>query len=66
MEISKLDMTDEERFDRLKKLEEYILSNRSELNVDGLLDCIQAIYSDCDYPTLRRLKSIENFIQRCK
>ena len=57
---------DDERVERLQKLEDFILSNKSELNVDGLLDCIQAIYTDCDYPTLRGLKCIETFIQRCK
>lgn len=61
-----MEVADLDRNERLRQLEEFILNSQSELNIDGLLDCIQAIYTDCDYPTLRRLKCIENFIQRCE
>ncbi|CAG2115910.1 unnamed protein product, partial [Medioppia subpectinata] len=48
----------------LVELEEHILKHKSELSVDGLLDCVQALVTDCNHPALRRLKNIEAFLQR--
>ncbi|XP_015781078.1 rho-associated protein kinase 1 isoform X1 [Tetranychus urticae] len=55
---------DENRRIRLQELEDCLLNIRSELNVDGLLDCVQAVVTDCDQPALRRLKNIEGFLSR--
>lgn len=55
---------DPDRRQRLLQLENRILEIRSEINVDGLLDTVQALYLDCDHPALRRIKNIESFLQR--
>ncbi|RWS16484.1 rho-associated protein kinase 2-like isoform X1 [Dinothrombium tinctorium] len=57
-------IVDSNRKQRLQELEECLLNNRSELNIDGLLDCLQAIVTDCNHPALRRIKNIEGFLQR--
>ncbi|XP_015914615.1 rho-associated protein kinase 2 [Parasteatoda tepidariorum] len=55
---------DADRRQRLLHLENCIRDVRSEINVDGLLDTVQALYFDCDHPALRRMKNIENFLNR--
>ncbi|CAG2181874.1 unnamed protein product, partial [Oppiella nova] len=57
-------INDQNRRQRLLELEEHILKHKSELSVDGLLDCVQALVTDCNHPALRRLKNIEAFLQR--
>jgi len=59
-----MDLIDTDREYRLQQLEDFILNHQSELSVDSLLDCLQAIYTDCDIPTFRNQKCITNFIQR--
>jgi serine/threonine protein kinase len=51
---------------RYKKLEHRLQDPRDELYVDGLLDAIQAIYHDSDFPSIRREKNYENFLNRFK
>lgn len=56
---------DADRRDRLCQLEETITHPRSVLNVDCLLDTVQALVADCDHPPLKRSKNIESFLNRC-
>jgi hypothetical protein len=39
---------------------------RSIVNVDCLLDAVQALVADCDHPALRKIKNIDAFVNRCK
>lgn len=48
----------------LKTIEEKILDKTGELTIDCLLDCIQALVTDCNHPALKRLKNIDLFLQR--
>uniref|UniRef100_A0A914XAF5 Rho-associated protein kinase let-502 n=1 Tax=Plectus sambesii TaxID=2011161 RepID=A0A914XAF5_9BILA len=50
--------------DRIRELSQALLNPRSDLNADGLLDVLSAVVHDCDYPVLRRIRNIENFISR--
>ncbi|XP_066926217.1 rho-associated protein kinase 2-like isoform X1 [Clytia hemisphaerica] len=49
---------------RYQALEEQIKNPRNELYVEGLLDSITSIYHDCDYPSIRKEKNFENFLNR--
>lgn len=40
------------------------MDKTGELTIDCLLDCIQALVTDCNHPALRRLKNIDLFLQR--
>ncbi|OWA53912.1 Rho-associated protein kinase 1 [Hypsibius exemplaris] len=55
---------DKERRDRLRSLERDLVNARSELNVDCLLDGIQALVTDCAFDAVRRNKNVENFLTR--
>lgn len=55
---------DPDRQQRLDELERRILDQRSEISVDGLLDTIQSLVTDCDHPNLRRIKNVEAFLNR--
>ena len=57
---------DKDRKERLHRLEERIQDNRSIVNVDCLLDAVQAMVSDCDHPAIRKIKNIDAFVNRCK
>ena len=57
---------DKDRKERLRKLEQRIQDNRSIINVDCLLDAVQALVSDCDHPAIRKIKNIDAFVNRCK
>lgn len=48
----------------LRTLEEKIMDKTGELTIDCLLDCIQALVTDCNHPALKRLKNIDLFLQR--
>jgi len=48
----------------LKIIEEKIMDKTGELTIDCLLDCIQALVTDCNHPALKRLKNIDLFLQR--
>ncbi|CAL8285714.1 unnamed protein product [Lota lota] len=55
----------ERRMDnRLNKLEEMIRDPRSAVNLESLLDSINALVLDLDYPALRKNKNIETFLNR--
>ncbi|CAG5866138.1 unnamed protein product [Menidia menidia] len=49
---------------RLKKLEDMIRDPRSAVNLESLLDSINALVLDLDYPTLRKNKNIDTFLTR--
>nr|XP_058956999.1 rho-associated protein kinase 2-like [Pocillopora verrucosa] len=49
---------------RRENLETYIQDPRSELYIDALLDAIQSLVCDCDFPAPRGNKNFENFLQR--
>merc|ERR1719249_193564 len=55
---------DENRLDRLRKLEHRIRDPRSVINVDCLLDAVQALVADCDHPAIRKIKNIDAFVNR--
>lgn len=48
----------------LEVIEERIMDKTGELTIDCLLDCIQALVTDCNHPALKRLKNIDLFLQR--
>ncbi|KAF3844565.1 hypothetical protein F7725_007728 [Dissostichus mawsoni] len=49
---------------RLKKLEDMIREPRSAINLESLLDSLNALVLDLDYPALRKNKNIETFLNR--
>lgn len=57
---------DEDRRKRLQALEDRILDSRSIANVDSLLDTVTALVADCDHDSVKRMKSIEAYTNRCK
>lgn len=57
---------DEDRRLRLRLLEERIQDPRSTVNVDCLLDTVQALVADCDHPSVKRMKNVEAYTNRCK
>lgn len=57
---------DEDRRRRLRALEERIKDPRSVTNIDCLLDTVQALVLDCDHASVKRMKNIEAYMNRCK
>lgn len=57
---------DEDRRRRLRALEERIKDPRSVTNIDSLLDTVQALVTDCDHASVKRMKNIEAYMNRCK
>ncbi|KAK9879534.1 hypothetical protein WA026_006605 [Henosepilachna vigintioctopunctata] len=55
---------DEDRRRRLRILEERIQDPRGIGNIDSLLDTVQALYADCDHPSVKKMKNIEMYINR--
>ncbi|XP_061100119.1 rho-associated protein kinase 2 isoform X2 [Conger conger] len=49
---------------RLKKLEAMIRDPRSAINLESLLDSMNALVLDLDFPALRKNKNIETFLNR--
>ncbi|XP_037342104.2 rho-associated protein kinase 2 isoform X1 [Pungitius pungitius] len=49
---------------RLKKLEDMVRDPRCAINLESLLDSINALVLDLDYPALRKNKNIETFLIR--
>uniref|UniRef100_A0A665W4U0 non-specific serine/threonine protein kinase n=1 Tax=Echeneis naucrates TaxID=173247 RepID=A0A665W4U0_ECHNA len=52
------------RESRLKKLESLMRSPQSALNLETLLDSISALANDLNYPTLRKNKNVDAFLNR--
>lgn len=59
-------MCDDDRRRRLRALEEKIKDPRSVTNIDCLLDTVQALVLDCDHASVKRMKNIEAYMNRCK
>lgn len=57
---------DEDRKRRLRLLEDKIQDPQSKGGIDSLLDTVQALYSDCDHPAIKKLKNVEVYLNRCK
>lgn len=57
---------DEDRRRRLRALEERIKDPRSVSNIDCLLDTVQALVADCEHPSVKRMKNIEAYTNRCE
>lgn len=57
---------DEDRKRRLRFLEERIQDPKSIASMDCLLDTVQALCTDCDYPTIKKVKNVEVYTNRCK
>ncbi|XP_071634031.1 rho-associated, coiled-coil containing protein kinase 2 isoform X1 [Temnothorax longispinosus] len=55
---------DEDRRRRLRALEEKIRDPRSVTNIDCLLDTVQALVTDCDHTSVKRMKNIEAYMNR--
>ncbi|XP_049597119.1 rho-associated protein kinase 2 isoform X1 [Syngnathus scovelli] len=49
---------------RLKKLQDLMRNPRSALNLESLLDSLNAVVLDLDYPALRKNKNIDTFLNR--
>ncbi|CBY20429.1 unnamed protein product [Oikopleura dioica] len=47
-----------------KVLNELLYDKRGKFNVDVLLDCVIALYNDCNAPAIKANSNIKNFIQR--
>lgn len=54
----------EEFRQRYNALEVQMMDVRSPLFIDGVLDCIQNLVLDCNFPVIRKNKTIESFLQR--
>lgn len=57
-------INDEDRKRRLCLLEERIQNPQSAGNIDALLDTVQALYTDCDHPAIKKMKNIEVYLNR--
>lgn len=57
---------DEDRNRRLRMLEDKIKDPRSVSNIDCLLDTVQALVADCDHSSVKRMKNIETYMNRCE
>ncbi|XP_057657147.1 rho-associated protein kinase 1 isoform X2 [Diorhabda carinulata] len=57
-------INDEDRRRRLRLLEERIKEPRGKGNIDSLLDTVQALYTDCDHPAIKKLKNVEVYLNR--
>lgn len=55
---------DEDRRRRLNQLENRIKDSQGKGNIDSLLDTVQALYTDCDHPAIKKLKNIEVYLHR--
>jgi hypothetical protein len=51
---------------RLLILEEKIRDPKHIASVDCLLDTVTALVADCDHDSVKKLKNIEAYTQRCK
>lgn len=51
---------------RFEKIDAMLKDPKSEINTDCLLDSLDALVYDLDFPALRKNKSIDNFLNRYK
>ncbi|XP_066256742.1 rho-associated protein kinase 1 isoform X1 [Euwallacea similis] len=57
-------ITDEDRRRRLHLLRSKIQDPQGKGNIDCLLDTVQALYTDCDHPAIKKLKNVEMYLNR--
>ncbi|XP_042225183.1 rho-associated protein kinase 2-like isoform X3 [Homarus americanus] len=57
-------ITDSDRLQRLRELEAQLRDPRGIVNVDSLLDAVQAMVADCDHQAIRRNKNVDAFLNR--
>ncbi|XP_076066939.1 rho associated coiled-coil containing protein kinase isoform X2 [Oratosquilla oratoria] len=57
-------LKDSERVRRLRELEAHLRDPRGVINVDCMLDSIQALVADCDHQAIKRNKNVEAFLNR--
>ncbi|XP_045134142.1 rho-associated protein kinase 2-like [Portunus trituberculatus] len=57
-------ITDSDRLQRLRELEAHLRDPRGVINVDSLLDAVQAMVADCDHQAIKRNKNVEAFLNR--
>uniref|UniRef100_A0AAR5PT45 Rho-associated protein kinase let-502 n=1 Tax=Dendroctonus ponderosae TaxID=77166 RepID=A0AAR5PT45_DENPD len=55
---------DEDRRNRLTLLKNKIRDPQGKGNIDSLLDTVQALYTDCDHPAIKKLKNVEVYLNR--
>lgn len=55
---------DEDRRRRLTLLKNKIQDPQGKGNIDSLLDTVQALYTDCDHPAIKKLKNVEMYLNR--
>ncbi|KAE9554409.1 hypothetical protein FO519_002401 [Halicephalobus sp. NKZ332] len=46
------------------QLANQLLDPKVNLNVEGLLDAVTALYNDCNFPVLKRIRNIDTFLSR--
>ncbi|KAL7875446.1 hypothetical protein AOLI_G00104090 [Acnodon oligacanthus] len=51
---------------RFEKIDAMLKDPKSAINTDCLLDGLDALVYDLDFPALRKNKSIDNFLNRCE
>ncbi|XP_050738009.1 rho-associated protein kinase 1-like isoform X2 [Eriocheir sinensis] len=57
-------ITDSDRLQRVRELEVHLRNPRGVINVDSLLDAVQAMVGDCDHQAIKRNKNVEAFLNR--
>ncbi|KAK4317608.1 hypothetical protein Pmani_011315 [Petrolisthes manimaculis] len=57
-------ISDSDRLQRLRELEAQLRDPRGVINVDSLLDAVQAMVADCDHQAIKRNKNVEAFLNR--
>lgn len=63
--VQRLSMMSDPHFRRrISVLEDKINNQKSEINVDGLLDGLTSLVADLDHPAIRRNKNVEHFLNR--
>ncbi|KAL1494849.1 hypothetical protein ABEB36_010370 [Hypothenemus hampei] len=58
------EIPDEDRRRRLNLLKGKIQDPQGKGNIDSLLDTVQALYTDCDHPAIKKLKNVEVYLNR--
>ncbi|CAG9768355.1 unnamed protein product [Ceutorhynchus assimilis] len=59
-----MEASDEDRKKRLLVLKAKIQDPQGKGNIDSLLDTVQALYTDCDHPAIKKLKNVEMYLNR--
>ncbi|KAI0232793.1 Rho-associated protein kinase 2 [Lamellibrachia satsuma] len=57
-------LSDTSHLDQLMELEGKLRDPSSGIHIDGLLDSLQALVADCNFPGIRRNKNVDTFLNR--